>query len=68
MSKATLMLRLWDDDTVPPFQHDEPDLVIATGDEGRFVVSTKERGVTISSEQARSLSRFLASNAKADES
>jgi len=68
MSKGTFTLRLWDDDTVAPYDADDADLVVATGDEGQFLVSTKERSVAISSEQARHLSSFLAHHAKADAS
>lgn len=65
MSKGTFTLRLWDDDTVAPHDVDKPDLIVATGDEGQFVVITNGSTVVISSEQAQGLSSFFAYHAKA---
>jgi len=69
MSKATLTLKIWDDRRKPAdVDASESDLQISTGAEGQFrFIPTGGDSVVINSEQARAISRFLASNAKAED-
>lgn len=68
MSKAVLTLKIWDDRRKPDDLSGEDDLQISTMDEGQFRVGfTHGDAIVISSQQAREISRFLASNTKAED-
>lgn len=68
MSKSVLTLKIWDDRMKPAeVGAAEPSLQVSTGVEGQFQLIAGSEVVVINSDQARSLSRFLASNAKAED-
>lgn len=68
MSNSVLTLKLWDDRRKPTDPiGDEPDMQISTAVEGQFQFIAGSDVVVVNSDQARAISRFLASNAKAED-
>lgn len=68
MSKSVLTLKIWDDRNKRTDQvATEPDMQISTAVEGQFQFVAGSDVVVVNSDQARAISRFLASNAKAED-
>lgn len=68
MSKSVLTLKIWDARNKRTDQvATEPDMQISTAVEGQFQFIAGSDVVVVNSDQARAISRFLASNAKAED-
>jgi protein involved in polysaccharide export with SLBB domain len=68
MSKSVLTLKIWDDRIkVADVTASEASMQISTGVEGQFQFIAGSDVVVVNSDQARAISRFLASNAKAED-